>query len=184
MVLHNTSGGFSTTTTVGELVAARTPRPFSESLVAYGTMSSQSCGPSAATRGSGAHRCRWTMGPDRWADRACGGGDACGSGNRDRRDALPGGWDQLAVVEAAGTYAVHGGLIGDRTITSFEKIASGPIHRAGRRRCPQVLRTSSVIDVHGRFVVHAARRLQSWAQVGERGGVVSGTRTDPVGRGD
>ena len=38
-------------------------------------------------------------------------------------------WDQPAVVEAAGTYAVKGGLIGDWTITSFEKIASGPVRR-------------------------------------------------------
>ena len=53
-----------------------------------------------------------------------------GRGNRDRRDACRGAWDQLAVVEAAGTYAVHGGLIGDRTITSLEKIARGPIYRA------------------------------------------------------
>jgi hypothetical protein len=41
-----------------------------------------------------------------------------------------GAWDQLAVLEAAGTYAVQGGLIGDWTITSLEKIARGPIYRA------------------------------------------------------
>lgn len=52
-----------------------------------------------------------------------------GRGNRDRRDACRGAWDQLAGVEAAG-YAVHGGLIGDRTITSLEKIARGPIYPA------------------------------------------------------
>ena len=38
--------------------------------------------------------------------------------------------DELAVVEAAGTYAVQGGLIGDWTITSFGKIARVPIYRA------------------------------------------------------
>ena len=53
-----------------------------------------------------------------------------GRGNRDRRDACRGAWDQLAVVEAAGTGAVHGGLISDRTIASLEKIAGGPIYRA------------------------------------------------------
>src|SRR5207248_9687480 len=56
MVLHNTSGGFSsTTTTVGELVAARSPMPFSQGLVAYGTMCLTSCGPRAATPGLDAH---------------------------------------------------------------------------------------------------------------------------------
>jgi hypothetical protein len=38
--------------------------------------------------------------------------------------------NQLAVVEAAGNYVVQGGLIGDWTITSFEKIARGLIYRA------------------------------------------------------
>jgi hypothetical protein len=45
-------------------------------------------------------------------------------------------WDQPAVVEAAGTYAVQGGLIGDWTITSFEKIASGPVRRTEGAEVP------------------------------------------------
>lgn len=53
-----------------------------------------------------------------------------GLGTRDRRDACRGAWDQLAGVEAAGTYAVEGGLIGNRTIISLEKIARGLIYRA------------------------------------------------------
>jgi hypothetical protein len=52
MVLPNTTGGFSSTTTkVAELVPAHTPRRFSESLVAYGIMVLRSCGRGAATPG-------------------------------------------------------------------------------------------------------------------------------------
>ena len=103
------------------------------------------------------HRCRWTMGPDRWANRACGGGGRVWVvGNRDRRDACRGAWDQLAVVEAAGTYAVHGGLIGDRTISSFEEIARGPIYRVEGAEVLHPRRPA--YRRQGRFVVHVARR--------------------------
>ena len=103
--------------------------PFSECLVAYGTMCLTSCGPRAATRGLDAHMpLEYGAG---WVGRPC----------LRRRWSLWVGatataeipyqvaWDQPAVVEAAGTYAVQGGLIGDWTITSFEKIASGPVRR-------------------------------------------------------
>jgi hypothetical protein len=160
MVLHNTSGGFSTTTTVGELVAARSPMPFSECLVAYGTMCLTGCSPRAATRGLDTHmpleygagwvgrpclRRRWSL----WVGATATAEIPCQVA-----------WDQPAVIEAAGTYAVQGGLIGDWTITSFEKIARARSVAWKAPRCLQVLRTSSVIDVHGRFVVHAARRLR------------------------
>ena len=130
-VLHNTSGGFSSTTTeVVAFVAAHTPRPFSESLVAYGTMVLRGCGPRAATRGLDAQmpskhgpgcvrrRClRW-----RWRSWVV------ATATAEIPDQVAG--DELAVVEAAGKYAVQGGLIGDWTITSFGKIARGPIYRA------------------------------------------------------
>ena len=74
--------------------------------------------------------CRWNMGPDGWANRACGGGWSLWVGATATAE-IPCqvAWDQPAVIEAAGTYAVQGGLIGDWTITSFEKIASGPVRR-------------------------------------------------------
>ena len=105
------------------------PMSFSECLVAYGTMCLTSCGPRAATRGRDAHM-PLEYGPG-WVGRPClrrrwslwvG---ATATAEIPRQVA----WDQPAVVEAAGTYAVQGGPIGDWTITSFENIASGPVRR-------------------------------------------------------
>jgi dienelactone hydrolase len=131
MVLHNTSGGFSTTTTeVVAFIAAHTPRPFKQALVSYGTMVLRDCGPGAATQGLDAQmpskhgpgcvrrRClRW-----RWRSWAV------ATATAEITYQVAGG--ELVVVEAAGKYAAHGGLIGDRTITSFGKVARGPIDRA------------------------------------------------------
>ena len=131
MVLHNTSGGFLNHD-YGR-GARRRPQPRCRSanvLVAYGTMVLRSCGPRAATRGLDAHmpmeygagwvgrpclRRRWSL----WVGATATAEIPCQVA-----------WDQPAVVEAAGKYAVQGGLIGDWTITSFEKIARGPIYRA------------------------------------------------------
>jgi hypothetical protein len=131
MVLHNTSGALSSTTTdVAAFIAAHIPKAFSESLVAYGTMVLRSCGPRAVTRGLDAQmpskhgpgcvrrRClRW-----RWRSWVV----ATATAEMPYQAA----GDQLAVVEADGKYAVQGGLMGDWTITSFGKIARGPIYRA------------------------------------------------------
>jgi hypothetical protein len=109
---------------------ANYPRPCSESLVAYGTMALRSCGPRAATRGLDAQmpskhgpgcvrrrclRCRWRS----WV---------VATATAEVPDQEAG--NELAVAEVAGKYAVQGGLIGDGTITSFGKIARGPIYRA------------------------------------------------------
>ncbi len=131
MVLRNTSGRFSSTTTeVVAFIAAHIARPCNESLVAYGTIVLRDCGPGAATRGLDAQmpskhgpgcvrrRClRW-----RWRSWVV----ATAAGEITYQVA----GDELAVVEAVGKHAVQGGLIGDGTITSFGKIARGPIYRA------------------------------------------------------
>jgi hypothetical protein len=123
-------GSPSSTTKVAAFIAPHIPRPFNESLVAYGTMVVRSRGPRAATRGLDAQmptkhgpgcvrrRClRW-----RWRSWVA----ATATTEVPYQVAR----DELAVVEAAGKYAVRGGLIGDWTISPFEKIARAPIDRA------------------------------------------------------
>ncbi len=111
MVLHNTSGAFSSSTTeVVAFIAAHTPRPLRESLVAYDTMVLGSCGLGAATRGLDAQmpskygagcvrrRClRWRL--RSWV---------VATATAEMPYQVAG--DELAVVEAAGKYALQGRL--------------------------------------------------------------------------
>lgn len=131
MVLANASGRFSSTTTkVAEFTAAHTPRPFSESIVACGMMAHRRCGVGPRFEGLEAQ-----------VPTEDGAGCVC-------RPCLMWWWrlwvavavtaemtyqvsaDQLAVVEAAGKYAAHVGLLDDCAIASFKEIAAGLISRA------------------------------------------------------
>ena len=130
MVLHNTSGGLSsTTTTVGELVAARSPMPFSECLVAYATMCLTKLRPAGRNSGTGRAHAAGIWGrmgrPTVLAEAV----ELVGRGNRDRRDPLPG-----CVGSARGRRGrrqVRGEGWADRRLDDhvFEKIASGPVRR-------------------------------------------------------
>ena len=90
MVLHNTSGGFSTTTTVGELVAARSPDAVQRMFSGVCHNVSHMLRPAGRNSGTGrAHAAGiWGRmgGPTVLAEAV----ELVGRGNRDRRDPLPG----------------------------------------------------------------------------------------------
>jgi hypothetical protein len=130
-VLHNTSGRFSSSTAeVGGVHRRPIRTPFSEDIVAYGTIGFRSCGTGAATRGLDAQMPS-KFGPGcvrrrclRWRSRSW------VMATVTAKSPYQVAGEELAVVEATGTHAVQRGLIGDWTITSFGKIARGPIYRA------------------------------------------------------
>jgi hypothetical protein len=81
MVLHNTSGGFFLNHDYGR-GARRRPQPDAVQRMFSGVWHNMShkLRPAGGNSGTGRAHARWNMGPDGWADRACGGGGACGSG--------------------------------------------------------------------------------------------------------
>jgi hypothetical protein len=88
---------------------------------------------------------------------------------------------QTVVDEAAGKYAMHGGLIGDWTITSFTEIAKAPIFKAKGTElfsgCLDVRRDGSCKgDPTGglRF------SFRYWAQFDAEGGLVWGSCVHPI----
>jgi hypothetical protein len=88
---------------------------------------------------------------------------------------------QTVVDEAAGKYAMHGGLIGDWTITSFTEIAKAPIFRAKGTElfagCLDVGRDGSCKgDPAGKLRF----TFKYWAQFDPQGGLVWGSCVHPV----
>jgi hypothetical protein len=89
--------------------------------------------------------------------------------------------EQTVVDEAAGTYKMHGGLVGDWATTSFTEIATSPIYRAKGTEvfsgCLDVKRDGKCKgDPSGTL----SFRFTYWALFDENGGLVWGTCTHPV----
>ena len=87
-------------------------------------------GPGAAVSGSGGQDAEGRWGRMDAPPMLAVAATLVGRDGRDRRGTLQFAGDRLAVVDAAGKYAVQAGLIGDWMIISFEKIAGGPSYRA------------------------------------------------------
>jgi hypothetical protein len=88
---------------------------------------------------------------------------------------------QTVVDEAAGKYAMHGGLIGDWTITSFTEIAKSPIFKAKGTElfagCLDVKRDGSCKgDPAGRLRFS----FRYFAQFDAQGGLVWGSCVHPI----
>jgi hypothetical protein len=89
--------------------------------------------------------------------------------------------EQRVVDGAAGTYEIHGGVIGDWAITSFTAIATSPIYRAKGTEvfsgCLDVKRDGKCKgDPSGML----SFRFRYWALLDEGGDLVWGTCTHPV----
>jgi hypothetical protein len=88
---------------------------------------------------------------------------------------------QTVVDEAAGTFRMHGGLIGDWAITSFTEIAKAPVYRAKGTElfagCLDVGRDGSCKgDPTGKLRF----TISYWAQFDAQGGLVWGSCYHPI----
>jgi hypothetical protein len=88
---------------------------------------------------------------------------------------------QTVVDEAAGKYAMHGGLVGDWTFTSYTEIAKTPIYRAKGTElfsgCLDVARDGSCAgDPSGKLRFS----FRYWAQFGAGDALVWGSCLHPV----
>lgn len=88
---------------------------------------------------------------------------------------------QTVVDEAAGTYKMHGSLIGDWSFTSYTEIATAPIYRAKGTElfsgCLDVRRDGSCNgDPSGTL----AFKFKYWAQFDPQGALVWGTCSHPI----
>jgi hypothetical protein len=88
---------------------------------------------------------------------------------------------QTVVDEAAGTYKMQGGLIGDWAITSFTEIAKAPLFKAKGTElfvgCLDVRRDGSCTgDPAGRLRFS----FRYWAQFDAQGGLVWGSCVHPI----
>jgi hypothetical protein len=88
---------------------------------------------------------------------------------------------QTVVDEASGKYLMHGGLLGDWTITGFTEIAKAPLYRAKGTEL-----FSGCIDVRrdGSCKGDPAGKLRFtfkyWAQFDDQGGLVWGSCVHPI----
>jgi hypothetical protein len=88
---------------------------------------------------------------------------------------------QTVVDETAGTYKMHGSLVGDWSFTSYTEIATSPIYRAKGTElfsgCLDVRRDGSCKgDPSGTLQF----KFKYWAQFDAQGGLVWGTCTHPI----
>jgi hypothetical protein len=88
---------------------------------------------------------------------------------------------QTIVDEAAGKYAMHGGLVGDFTTTSFTEIAKTPIYRAKGTElfsgCVDIGRDGSCNgDPSGKLRFS----FRYWAQLDQQGGLVWASCVHPI----
>ena len=88
---------------------------------------------------------------------------------------------QTVVDEAAGTYQMHGSLVGDWRFTAYTEIATSPIYRAKGTElfsgCLDVRRDGSCKgDPSGTLQF----RFKYWAQFDAQGALVWGTCTHPI----